>query len=129
MNSTTAPEHLASSGPSALSEMQVDNIQPPTDVGSTPFKSKTHSVSGYSSSEIITTIDKTYTSFWATRLSDNSRVCQGIDKFLEDFVPGEEPPSKCPVGIFSDFKPDGSEEDYVGMVCYDFTERILLIDT
>lgn len=106
--------------------MHVDDQPPPTDIDSTPFRAKTHSYTSYSSSEIINTTNNNYTSFWATRVFDNSRVFQDIEEFLEKFVPGDEPSINCPAGIFDDFQPDGSREDYVGMVCCGFNERIML---
>jgi hypothetical protein len=121
MNPKTAPERLVPYGTSSL---PVDITRPPIDISSTPLKVKTHSVSVYSSSEIMHTADKNYINLWAKRVDDNNRVCQDINQFLRDFVPGEDPPAsmECPDGIFGDFKPDGSNEDCVGMVCYGFTE-------
>jgi hypothetical protein len=121
---------LDSGRPSAHLESQAStsaSLRPPTtpetnrtrpDVQPTPFKSKTHSVTGHSSSPPLNTAHKDYITFWANRLRGNSRICHNIEYFLAEFVPCDEPVPSDPPGwnLFMYYKPDGRTEDCNGMV-------------
>ena len=121
---------LDSGGPSKSLESHATSafLQPPTtpetnrtrsDVQSTLFKSKPHSVTGHSSSLSLNTKHQKYTTFLANNLRKNGRVQHNIDCFLTDFVgPCDEPIPLVPLDwdLFADYKPDGKKEDCGGMV-------------